>query len=576
MLKKVVQRSVDRHRDQLGDLDPVLKRIYLSRGIYTPKALDYSLKQLPSPSLLSGMETMVAALLAALKANKKILILADFDADGATSCAVAIKGLRLLGAQQVSYVVPNRFEYGYGLTPEIVALAAQSEPDIIITVDNGISSFEGVEAARKAGIQVLITDHHLPGMTLPAAQAIVNPNVEGDAFPSKALAGVGVIFYVLLALRAQLRAIHWFSEQQMIEPNLAQLLDLVALGTIADVVPLDYVNRILVFQGLSRIKSGHCCAGINSLIEISGRNPKTLSATDLGFAIGPRLNAAGRLDDMALGIECLLSSDPIESKQMAQQLDHLNKERKVIETQMKSSAMSILATLSDVEANATQSAVCLYDQQWHQGVIGILASRIKDKLNRPVIAFAKADHGYLKGSARSISEIHIRDVLNDIATENPQLLSKFGGHAMAAGLTIKACDFDLFTKAFIQRTQQFIADFDLTPEIYTDGQLTEDYLTLNFTELIAAAGPWGQKHPEPFFDGIFDVLQIRIVGERHLKLVLRLPLGGKLIDAIYFFVDKPESWLGVRQIKAVYKLDTNEFRGQRQLQFILQHIIKVT
>ncbi|HIL39273.1 MAG TPA: single-stranded-DNA-specific exonuclease RecJ [Methylococcales bacterium] len=576
MLKKVVQRSVDRQRDQLGDLDPVLKRIYLSRGIYTQKALDYSLKQLPSPSLLSGMETMVAALLAALKANKKILILADFDADGATSCAVAIKGLRLLGAQQVSYVVPNRFEYGYGLTPEIVALAAQSEPDIIITVDNGISSFEGVEAARKAGIQVLITDHHLPGMTLPPAQAIVNPNVEGDAFPSKALAGVGVIFYVLLALRAQLRAIHWFSEHQMTEPNLAQLLDLVALGTIADVVPLDYVNRILVFQGLSRIKSGHCCAGINSLIEISGRNPKTLSATDLGFAIGPRLNAAGRLDDMALGIECLLSSDPIESKQMAQQLDHLNKERKEIEAQMKSSALSILATLSDVEANATQSAVCLYDQQWHQGVIGILASRIKDKLNRPVIAFAKADHGYLKGSARSISEIHIRDVLNDIATENPQLLSKFGGHAMAAGLTIKACDFDLFTKAFIQRTQQLIADFDLTPEIYTDGQLTEDYLTLNFTELIAAAGPWGQKHPEPFFDGIFDVLQIRIVGERHLKLVLRLPLGGKLIDAIYFFVDKPESWLGVRQIKAVYKLDTNEFRGQRNLQFILQHIIKIT
>ena len=576
MLKKVVQRSVDRQRDQLGDLDPVLKRIYLSRGIYTQKALDYSLKQLPSPSLLSGMETMVVALLAALKANKKILILADFDADGATSCAVAIKGLRLLGAQQVSYVVPNRFEYGYGLTPEIVALAAQSEPDIIITVDNGISSFEGVEAARKAGIQVLITDHHLPGMTLPPAQAIVNPNVEGDAFPSKALAGVGVIFYVLLALRAQLRAIHWFSEHQMTEPNLAQLLDLVALGTIADVVPLDYVNRILVFQGLSRIKSGHCCAGINSLIEISGRNPKTLSATDLGFAIGPRLNAAGRLDDMALGIECLLSSDPIESKQMAQQLDHLNKERKEIEAQMKSSALSILATLSDVEANATQSAICLYDQQWHQGVIGILASRIKDKLNRPVIAFAKADHGYLKGSARSISEIHIRDVLNDIATENPQLLSKFGGHAMAAGLTIKACDFDLFTKAFIQRTQQLIADFDLTPEIYTDGQLTEDYLTLNFTELIGAAGPWGQKHPEPFFDGIFDVLQIRIVGERHLKLVLRLPLGEKIIDAIYFFVDKPESWLGVRQIKAVYKLDTNEFRGQRNLQFILQHIIKIT
>jgi single-stranded-DNA-specific exonuclease len=522
------------------------------------------------------MEAMIAALLAALKANKKILILADYDADGATSCAVAIKGLRLLGAQQVSYVVPNRFEYGYGLTPEIVALAAQSEPDIIITVDNGISSFDGVEAARKAGIQVLITDHHLPGMTLPPALAIVNPNLDGDAFPSKALAGVGVIFYVLLALRAQLRAIHWFSEQHLTEPNLAQLLDLVALGTVADVVPLDYVNRILVFQGLSRIKSGHCCAGINSLIEISGRSQKTLSATDLGFAIAPRLNAAGRLDDMALGIECLLSSDPIESKQMVQQLDQLNSERKEIEVQMKSSAMAILATLSDVEENATQSAVCLYDQQWHQGVIGILASRIKDKINRPVIAFAKTDNGHLKGSARSISEIHIRDVLNDIATENPSLLSKFGGHAMAAGLTIKACDFDLFTKAFTQRTQQLIADFDLTPEIYTDGQLTEDYLTLNFTELIAAAGPWGQKHPEPFFDGIFDVLQVRIVGERHLKFVLRLPLGAKLIDAIYFFVDKPESWLGVRQIKAVYKLDTNEFRGQRNLQFILQHLIKVT
>ena len=361
MLKKIVQRSVDRQRDQLGDLDPVLRRIYLSRGIYTQKALDYSLKQLPSPLLLSGMEAMIAALLAALKANKKILILADYDADGATSCAVAIKGLRLLGAQQVSYVVPNRFEYGYGLTPEIVALAAQSEPDIIITVDNGISSFDGVEAARKAGIQVLITDHHLPGMTLPPALAIVNPNLDGDAFPSKALAGVGVIFYVLLALRAQLRAIHWFSEQHLTEPNLAQLLDLVALGTVADVVPLDYVNRILVFQGLSRIKSGHCCAGINSLIEISGRSQKTLSATDLGFAIAPRLNAAGRLDDMALGIECLLSSDPIESKQMVQQLDQLNSERKEIEVQMKSSAMAILATLSDVEENATHDRSFIND-----------------------------------------------------------------------------------------------------------------------------------------------------------------------------------------------------------------------
>ncbi len=576
MLKKIVKRSVDHHRDQLGDLDPVLKRIYLSRGIYTTKALDYSLKQLPSPFLLSGMKGMISALLSALKANQKILILADFDADGATSCAVAIKGLRLLGAQQVSYIVPNRFEYGYGLTPEIVALATQEKPDVIITVDNGISSFDGVEAARKAGIQVLITDHHLPASQLPLAQAIVNPNLEGDSFPSKALAGVGVIFYVLLALRAELRTVNWFSEQQIKEPNLAQLLDLVALGTVADVVPLDYVNRILVFQGLSRIQSGQCVVGINSLIGISGRNQKKLSATDLGFAIGPRLNAAGRLDDMALGIECLLSTDPLECQKMAEQLDLLNKDRKNIEVQMKSSAMAILSTLSDLDKKATQSAVCLYDQQWHQGVIGILASRIKDKINRPVIAFAKVDNGYLKGSARSIPEIHIRDVLNDIATEKPQLLSKFGGHAMAAGITIKACDLELFTQAFTQRIQQLIADFDLTPEIYTDGSLTEDYLTLNFTELITASGPWGQKYPEPLFDDTFDVLQVRIVGEKHLKLILRLPSGEKLIDAIYFFVDSPESWLGVRKIKAVYKLDVNEFRGQRNLQFILQYITKIT
>ena len=576
MLKTIVQRTVDYQRDQLGDLDSVLKRIYLSRDIYTRHSLDYSLTQLPSPSLLSGMTAMVSALTTALSEQKKILIVADFDADGATSCSVAIRGLRLLGAQHVSYLVPNRFEYGYGLTPEIVALAAQSKPDIIITVDNGISSLEGVEAAQKAGIDVLITDHHLPGDILPAAQAIVNPNLIDDQFPSKALAGVGVIFYVLLALRAELRSNGWFTHNKISEPNLAQLLDLVALGTVADVVPLDHVNRILVHQGLLRIKAGKSCSGINSLIKIAGRQQKNLSATDLGFAIAPRLNAAGRLDDMALGIECLLTSDSTHSEAMAQQLDQLNKERKEIESDMKQSAMAILASLPEDNLNATAPALCLYDQHWHQGVIGILASRIKDKINRPVIAFAQADNGQLKGSARSITQIHIRDVLNDIATQHPQLLSKFGGHAMAAGLTIDSKDYAQFSQAFAKRTQQLLLNFDLTPQIYTDGTLTENYLTLAFTEQLTAAGPWGQKFPEPQFEGVFDVLQVRIVGEHHLKLVLRLPEGEKIIDAIYFFIDQPETWLGVRQIKVVYTLNSNEFRGQKTLQFILQHIRRIT
>jgi len=576
MLKTIVQRTVDYQRDQLGDLDSVLKRIYLSRDIYSPQSLDYSLTQLPSPSLLSGMTAMVSALTTALNEQKKILIVADFDADGATSCSVAINGLRLLGAQHVSYLVPNRFEYGYGLTPEIVALAAQSKPDIIITVDNGISSLEGVEAAQKAGIQVLITDHHLPGDILPAAQAIVNPNLIDDQFPSKALAGVGVIFYVLLALRAELRSNGWFTHKKITEPNLAQLLDLVALGTVADVVPLDHVNRILVHQGLLRIKAGRGCSGINSLIKISGRQQNNLSATDLGFAIAPRLNAAGRLDDMALGIECLLTSDATQSEAMAQQLDQLNKERKEIESDMKQSALAILASLPEDNLNATAPALCLYDQHWHQGVIGILASRIKDKINRPVIAFAQADNGQLKGSARSITAIHIRDVLNDIATQHPQLLSKFGGHAMAAGLTIDSKDYAQFAQAFAERTQQLLLNFDLTPQIYTDGTLTENYLTLAFTAQLTAAGPWGQKFPEPQFEGVFDVLQVRIVGEHHLKFVLRLPDGEKIIDAIYFFIEQPETWLGVRQLKVVYKLNSNEFRGQKTLQFILQHIHKIT
>ncbi len=574
--KNIVVRTFKKNRSLAGDIHPLLERLFLARGITSETELDRTLSKLPSPWLLSGMEAMVEHLIIAINEQQRICIVADFDADGATSCAVAIKGLQLLGAGQVSFVVPNRFEYGYGLTPEIVELVKLQNPEVIITVDNGISSIDGVKAATETGIKVLVTDHHLPGHELPAADAIVNPNLLNDKFPSKSLAGVGVIFYVLMALRSRLREQNWFESHQVPEPNLAQLLDYVALGTVADVVALEQINRILVHQGLLRIRTGRCHPGLNALIEVSGKNPQTLAASDLGFSLGPRLNAAGRMDDMSLGIQCLLTDDPALAKDMAYQLDQLNNDRREVEAVMKHEAMAYLTDMKALDRHHLPSGVCLFDANWHQGVIGILASRIKDQVHRPVIAFAPAGKDLIKGSARSIPGVHIRDVLSDIAALHPKLLSKFGGHAMAAGLSLNMHDYPAFALAFDEMVSKRLASVDLEQKILSDGELTEQEMSLEIADLLQNAATWGQEFPEPVFDGVFDVIQTRIVGQRHLKLVLRKPDGDLVIDAIAFFVDKPEHWLGLRQIKAAYKLDINEFRGNRSVQFIVQYFEKIT
>ena len=573
--KTIVLRPVKKKQALQGNLHPLLERIFLARGITSELELDRTLAKLPSPWLLSGMEEMVEHLLVAINEQQKICIVADFDADGATSCAVAIKGLQLLGAGQVTFVVPNRFEYGYGLTPEIVELVKLQNPDVIITVDNGISSIDGVKAATDSGIKVLVTDHHLPGSNLPAATAIVNPNLLDDKFPNKSLAGVGVIFYVLLALRSRLRDINWFETNQVKEPNLAQLLDYVALGTVADVVALEQSNRILVYQGLLRIRTGRCHPGLTALVEVSGKNPQTITAADLGFSLGPRLNAAGRMDDMSLGIQCLLSDDPALAKDIALQLDALNNDRREVEAVMKHEALTYLSEMKALDEHHLPAGVCLFDANWHQGVIGILASRIKDQVHRPVIAFAPAGKDLIKGSARSIPGVHIRDVLSDIAAAHPKLLSKFGGHAMAAGLSLKMHDYPPFALAFDEMVSKRLASVDLEQKILSDGELTEQEMTIEIADLLQNSATWGQEFPEPLFDGVFDVIQSRIVGQRHLKLVLRKPVGDLVIDAIAFFVDRPEHWLGLRQIKAVYKLDINEFRGNRTVQFIVQYFEKI-
>ena len=573
--KTIVLRPVKKKHALQGNLHPLLERIFLARGITSELELDRTLAKLPSPWLLSGMEEMVEHLIVAINEQQKICIVADFDADGATSCAVAIKGLQLLGAGQVSFVVPNRFEYGYGLTPEIVELVKLQNPDVIITVDNGISSIDGVKAATDSGIKVLVTDHHLPGSNLPAATAIVNPNLLDDKFPNKSLAGVGVIFYVLLALRSRLRDINWFETNQVKEPNLAQLLDYVALGTVADVVALEQSNRILVYQGLLRIRTGRCHPGLTALVEVSGKNPQTITAADLGFSLGPRLNAAGRMDDMSLGIQCLLSDDPALAKDIALQLDELNNDRREVEAVMKHEAQTYLSEMKALDEHHLPAGVCLFDANWHQGVIGILASRIKDQVHRPVIAFAPAGKDLIKGSARSIPGVHIRDVLSDIAAAHPKLLSKFGGHAMAAGLSLKMHDYPPFALAFDEMVSKRLASVDLEQKILSDGELAEQEMTIEIADLLQNSATWGQEFPEPLFDGVFDVIQSRIVGQRHLKLVLRKPVGDLVIDAIAFFVDRPEHWLGLRQIKAVYKLDINEFRGNRTVQFIVQYFEKI-
>jgi single-stranded-DNA-specific exonuclease len=554
----------------LGDLPPLLTRLYAARGVRSAAELDKGLARLIPFQQLKGIEGAVSLLVTALARRQRILIVGDFDADGATASAVGVLGLRMLGAAHVDYLVPNRFEFGYGLTPEIVAVALQRQPDLLLTVDNGISSVEGVAAAKAAGLTVLITDHHLPGPELPAADAIVNPNQPGCEFPSKALAGVGVMFYLLLALRAKLRELHWFAERGLSEPNLAELLDLVALGSVADVVPLDANNRILVHQGIARIRAGRARAGLRAVLEVAGRDYSRINSTDLGFILGPRLNAAGRLDDMSLGIECLLCEDQALARDMAQQLDELNKDRKTIEQGMQREA---LAQLKDLPLADMPFGLCLFEPDWHQGVIGILASRLKERYCRPAIAFADAGEGLLKGSARSVPGLHIRDALDAVAAKHPGLISKFGGHAMAAGLSLPQEHYGAFAAAFDAEVRRHLNEDDLTGRLLSDGTLSVEEFHLDLANALRHAGPWGQHFPEPLFHGVFQVVQQRLVGEKHLKLVLKSECGSVELDGIAFNIDR-EVWpnASVRWVELAYKLDVNEFRGRESVQLMIAHL----
>ena len=556
------------------DLDPLLQRIYQSRGVSSQEALDKQLSCLPAPSLLRGVLESVERLVEALKKNQQIVIVGDFDADGATSSALMMLALTAMGFKKIEFLVPNRFDYGYGLTPEIVDLATQYHPDLIITVDNGTSSIDGVEHAGSLGVDVIVTDHHLPGEKLPNACAIVNPNQLGCSFPAKNLAGVGVAFYLLSGLRAELRRIGWFDLNQLVEPNMATWLDLVALGTVADVVPLDQVNRTLVHQGLLRIRSGLCRPGIRALLQIAGKNPKRLVAADLGFAVGPRLNAAGRLDDISLGIQCLLTEDMNVALQAAESLDQLNKDRRIIEQGMQQEAMAELDKLTLESEDNLPSALCLFRPNWHQGVVGLVASRLKEKYHRPVVAFARAEDGSLKGSSRSIPGLHIRDAMDAVATQNPGLISKFGGHAMAAGLTLEEKQLETFSAAFQEYVYRALNPEDLKAKVITDGCLESDHINMETAELLRESGPWGQQFPEPCFEGIFTIKQQRVVGEHHLKLVLTQEAEPYTdIDAIYFNMDL-ELWPNqlIQQARCVYRLDINEFRGQEKLQLLIQYM----
>src|SRR3990167_269947 len=573
MQKKIMCRSYEQNKlATLSSIPALLQRIYAARDVRSIADIDRSLSALLPFRDLMDSEKAAARLIEAILNQETILIIGDFDADGATSTAVALIALRSFGAKNVDFLVPNRFTFGYGLTPEIVELAKKTKsPDLIITVDNGIASIDGVMRANEYGIDVIVTDHHLQGMQLPNAYAIVNPNRKEDLFQSKSLAGVGVIFYVMLAVRAALDTQNYFSKNNITKPNMAALLDLVALGTIADVVPLDKNNRILVHQGLQRIRANLVRPGIRALLQIAGRSPQKLSAMDLGFSIGPRLNAAGRLDDMSLGINCLISSDFDQALELANMLDQLNIERRVIEQEIKQQAFDVVDKL-DLEKKLPLG-ICLYDESWHQGVIGLVASRVKDKLHRPVIAFAKADEENLKGSARSIMGVHIRDMLDEIATQYPTLLSKFGGHAMAAGLSIRLKDFREFSTVFEKTIERYLDENKLFRVIETDGELSADDFMLENAELLKDAGPWGQYFPEPLFDNEFTIVSQRLVGNHHLKLVLQTKHSTQLLDAIAFQVNVNQ-WPNHRitQARMAYRLDTNEYRGRTRLQLVVEEI----
>ncbi|MFO6423603.1 single-stranded-DNA-specific exonuclease RecJ [Motilimonas sp. KMU-193] len=551
------------------EIPAVLRQIYASRGISCVSELSMAAAALCPPSAMHGIERACQVLYDAMVAEQRIIIVGDFDADGATSTALCVLALKMLGCRNVDFLVPNRFDYGYGLSPETVQLAADMGAQLIVTVDNGISSIQGVQAAKQMGLTVVVTDHHLPGSELPPADAIVNPNQNDCGFPSKNLAGVGVAFYLMLALRQFINERGGFTGNP---PNLASLLDIVALGTVADVVALDANNRILVHQGISRIRAGHCRPGIQALIEVAGRNQQQLVASDLGFALGPRINAAGRLDEMSLGVSLLLCDDLPKARTLAVELDALNRDRRDIEGAMQQEAISTLQRL-ELNEDDLPTAICLYQEDWHQGVIGLVASRIKERYYRPTLAFASAGEGEIKGSARSIPGIHMRDMLDLVDTQNPGLITKFGGHAMAAGLSLPLAHFADFKMALNKVVNQHISPSVLQGCLLTDGELTASDLNIELAQQLKFAAPWGQAFPEPLFDGKFKLLQQRLVGQKHLKMVLEPEAGGLAIDAIAFNVDL-EKWPNpmIRWVELAYRLDINEFRGNRSVQLIVELI----
>lgn len=570
---KIVRRDIVDGGQWNGETLPLLQRIYAARGALSPEQAQPRLAQLHAPELLGGMQSAVALLAAAIAADKRVLIVGDFDCDGATACAVGVRGLRMLGARDVVHAVPNRMVHGYGLSPALVEELAALKPDLLVTVDHGIACHAGVNAAKALGWQVLITDHHLPGERLPPADAIVDPNVDGDAFPSKALAGVGVIFYVLMALRRHLREQGAFVSQP--EPDLLTLLDLVAVGTVADLVALDENNRALVSAGLRRLRSGKGCVGLRALIEASGRDVRRLSASDIGFALGPRLNAAGRLEDMALGIELLLTEDASQAREIAALLEEINSERRAVQQIMTDDAELAVSRVLINDYGQRPVAACLFDEQWHPGVVGLVASKMKDRLHRPVIAFAPAEPGgtALRGSARSISGFHIRDALAAIHANHPGLMEKFGGHAMAAGLSLHLHQLEAFKEAFQAQVLATMEPALLQQQLLSDGELSSAELDFQHAEALRLAGPWGQGFAEPLFDGIFEVVEWRVLKERHLKLVLRQAGSTARINAIHF-----SGWNGnapSQQVHVAYRLVSDDYRGGEAIQLIVEHVSAV-
>lgn len=572
--KKTVHRRVPNSQQTLNDaLHPLLCSLYRARGITHIDELEKSIAKIHAYHLLKNSDRAVELLYDAMVQQKKIIVIGDFDADGATSTALVLLAMRAMGYHNISYLIPDRFKQGYGLSVDVVKEALNKQAELIITVDNGISSFEGVDFACSQGIQTIITDHHLPAETLPDATVIVNPNMADCSFPSKSLAGVGVAFYLMLALRAYLRQMNWFTTHQLAEFNLAELLDLVAVGTIADLVPLDYNNRILVHQGLNRIRAGHCRVGMQALLAIANKNQLKLTTNDLGFTLAPRLNAAGRLDDMSIGVELLICDNNATAQKLAKQLDDLNIERKKIEQSMKEEAAIFCEEIKSDLSDASSNAIVLYHHNWHQGVIGILASRLKEQFSCPVIIFADVGEGLIKGSARSIHSLHIKDALALLNTRYPDLICSFGGHAMAAGLTLKQEHFTEFKNRFEQLLQELLDPTQNHNIIFTDGEIDKSALSLETAEMLQQGGPWGQGFPEPLFDGCFTLLKQQLVADKHLKVLAIPAQGGPTIEGIIFNIDRSH-WPNLNTNKAhlVYRLDINEYKGQRKLQLMIDHI----